>query len=284
MGSLIPVFLSSTLQLKTIICGMFFVASTLLPVIVNGGLDYFDSSADKSKSFDTPTQANGTSLVSTWAHQMPTVGGQQRLICNTHVSNNGVPVSGVQVRGDGLVFNAQGQSLGNLPARTKTTNAAGYATFDYPLTAFRNSDTFITYRALFLSDTLITDAKMNCFAMDRKPCVESQTTACVNGGFSALNRFRIEAVTGSGQNLPVISSTGNQARFLSGSNTPDYVIDVINSCNQNNRFWVFAGGLTDVRTIITVTDTLRAETKTYRPSGNQNFQPIQDTSAFATCP
>jgi hypothetical protein len=47
---------------------------------------------------------------------------------------------------------------------------------------------------------------------------------------------------------------------------------------------VFAGGLTNVRTVITVTDTQAHLVKTYTNPQGTAFQPIQDINAFATCP
>ena len=62
------------------------------------------------------------------------------------------------------------------------------------------------------------------------------------------------------------------------------VIKVLNACPLNQRYWVFAGGLTDVKVVVTVRDSQTGKIVTYiNPSGTK-FQPIQDTSAFATCP
>jgi hypothetical protein len=47
---------------------------------------------------------------------------------------------------------------------------------------------------------------------------------------------------------------------------------------------VFAGGPTDVNVVITVTDTQTGATKTYTNPQRTAFRPIQDTSAFASCP
>ena len=57
----------------------------------------------------------------------------------------------------------------------------------------------------------------------------------------------------------------------------------MNACGFNQRLWVFAGGLTNVATVITVTDTATGVTRTYANAQNTPFQPIQDTSAFTTC-
>lgn len=59
---------------------------------------------------------------------------------------------------------------------------------------------------------------------------------------------------------------------------------MLNGCAINNRYWFFAGGLTNVRTVVTVTDTQTGATETYTNPQNTPFRPIQDTDAFATCP
>jgi hypothetical protein len=47
---------------------------------------------------------------------------------------------------------------------------------------------------------------------------------------------------------------------------------------------VFAAGLTDVETELTVTDTVAGGTRRYHNAAGTAFQPVQDTDAFATCP
>jgi hypothetical protein len=71
--------------------------------------------------------------------------------------------------------------------------------------------------------------------------------------------------------------------FLNPRNS-EVLIKVLNNCSFNNRFWVFAAATTNVEYTITVTDTQTSAVRTYfNPLGNP-AQPIQDTSAFATCP
>ncbi len=61
------------------------------------------------------------------------------------------------------------------------------------------------------------------------------------------------------------------------------VTKVVTGCPVNNRYWVFAGGLTNVNVVMTVTDTQTGTVKTYVNPQGTAFQPIQDTNAFA-CP
>jgi hypothetical protein len=65
----------------------------------------------------------------------------------------------------------------------------------------------------------------------------------------------------------------------------ELVVKVLDACAPPfSRFWVFAAGLTNVDTTITVTDTHRSQSKQYHSPGGQAFAPIQDTNAFDTCP
>jgi hypothetical protein len=71
--------------------------------------------------------------------------------------------------------------------------------------------------------------------------------------------------------------------FFNADNV-EMIVKVLNGCTINNRYWVFAGGLTNVNVVMTVTDDHSHETRTYTNPQITPFAPIQDTSAFATCP
>jgi hypothetical protein len=62
------------------------------------------------------------------------------------------------------------------------------------------------------------------------------------------------------------------------------IIKVLDACALGGHYWVFAGGLTNVDVVITVTDTSTGAVKTYTNPQGAAFQPIQDTAAFSTCP
>ncbi|HZI67057.1 MAG TPA: hypothetical protein VFF17_10880 [Thermoanaerobaculia bacterium] len=71
--------------------------------------------------------------------------------------------------------------------------------------------------------------------------------------------------------------------FFDASNV-EILVKTLNGCGLNSRYWVFGAGLTDVEVTLRVTDTYSGVVKTYDNSRGTAFQPIQDTSAFATCP
>jgi hypothetical protein len=115
-------------------------------------------------------------------------------------------------------------------------------------------------------------------------CTPTSSALCLNNG-----RFRVEATfeaagqpVGSAQVVKLTEETG-YLWFFNSANV-EAVVKVLNGCALNNRYWVFAGGLTDVRVVLTVTDTKNGTIKTYVNPQGAAFQPIQDTSAFATCP
>ena len=117
------------------------------------------------------------------------------------------------------------------------------------------------------------------------PCVPDQFTLCLNE-----DRFKIEVdwerpsgETGLGSGVELTDDTG-YFWFFNPSNV-EMVIKVLDGCTTSfNTYWVFAGGLTNVETNITVTDTQSGEIQTYQNPLRTPFQPIQDTEAFATCP
>jgi hypothetical protein len=117
-----------------------------------------------------------------------------------------------------------------------------------------------------------------------EPCVPGATTLCLNNG-----RFRVTAafltpqgVSGNARALPESSDTGF-FWFFSSQNI-EALVKVVNGCAFNDRYWVFAAGLTNVQVMLTVTDTLSGLTRTYTNPQGTPFAPIQDTDAYATCP
>ena len=102
-------------------------------------------------------------------------------------------------------------------------------------------------------------------------------------------RFEVQATwrtpggqTGVGTPSALTGETGT-FWFFSPSNT-ELVVKVLDACsNPSERFWVFAGGLTDVEVEMTVTDTATGDQKRYHNPAGIPFEPIQDTGAFATC-
>ncbi len=115
-------------------------------------------------------------------------------------------------------------------------------------------------------------------------CMESGETLCLTE-----DRFQVRVTfatsqgdTGNGQAVELTPDTG-YLWFFNEANV-EMVIKILNACGFADRFWVFAGGLTNVEVDITVTDSQTGVVKTYQNPQETAFLPIQDTEAFATCP
>ncbi len=100
------------------------------------------------------------------------------------------------------------------------------------------------------------------------------------------DRFLVEvdwtdtASNGTGEGILVTDNSA--AFFFFDSSNVEILVRVFDACEINNRFWVFAGGLTNVEYTLTVTDTSSGAQKTYNaPAASPE---IIDTSSFSTCP
>jgi len=84
--------------------------------------------------------------------------------------------------------------------------------------------------------------------------------------------------TGNGHAQLLTGDTG-YFWFFNPANV-EVVVKVLDGCALNNRFWVFAAGLTNVKVVLTVTDRFHGTVRTYTNPINTQFAPIQDTAAF----
>ncbi len=116
-------------------------------------------------------------------------------------------------------------------------------------------------------------------------CVADADTACLVGG-----RFAVEmtwrAPGGSPAPAPVVPTgleTSTLFRFQNPSNW-EVLLKVLDGCGLNERYWVFVSATTNVEYEITVTDTHGGRQRTYTNPLGLPAPPVQDTSAFATCP
>ncbi len=118
------------------------------------------------------------------------------------------------------------------------------------------------------------------------PCVADDTTLCLTEGrFSVTSNWTTsQGTAGQGHAVDITSDTGYFWFF--DQNNVEVVVKVLDACVPilGEKFWVFAGGLTDVQVVLTVVDTETGFTRTYNNPQQTPFQPIQDTGAFDTCP
>jgi hypothetical protein len=87
---------------------------------------------------------------------------------------------------------------------------------------------------------------------------------------------------GSAQAVPLTDESGYFTFF--GPSNVELVAKVLNGCPVNQRYWVFLAGLTNVGVTVEVEDTVTGQRETYVNPERRVFQPVLDTSRFATCP
>jgi hypothetical protein len=116
-------------------------------------------------------------------------------------------------------------------------------------------------------------------------CSAGVSTLCLNKG-----RFKVQAtfatVSGGAAQVAFAEAQGTDSGrywFFSPDNT-EVTLKVLNGCGINSRYWVFAAGLTNLETLITVTDMQTGKSRRYYNAPGKTFAPVQDVNAFATCP
>lgn len=118
----------------------------------------------------------------------------------------------------------------------------------------------------------------------RSACVSGPTTLCLSGG-----RFEVSATFGSlpGESLPAIGVPLTEASGLFWFYSPDnleLVVKLVDACDDLDRVWLFAAGLTDREVHLRVRDTWTDRERTYSNPLGAAFQLVRDTSTFQGCP
>jgi hypothetical protein len=113
-------------------------------------------------------------------------------------------------------------------------------------------------------------------------CVPGVDVLCLGDRrFAVQSAWEANGQGGAGRAANITRDTGRFSFFQPGN--IELVVKVLDACALNGHFWVFAGGLTNVETTVTVTDTTTGATRTYENPAGTPFAPVQDTAAFP-CP
>ncbi len=100
-------------------------------------------------------------------------------------------------------------------------------------------------------------------------------------------RFQVELARPEGSEPPggceLVGPNTALFTFLDEPSDP-VLVKVLDGCDFDGHFWVFAGGLTDVEYTVTVTDTQTNSIQAYSSPLGMAAPAIVDTNAFATCP
>ncbi len=115
-------------------------------------------------------------------------------------------------------------------------------------------------------------------------CVPSATTACLYNRFKVTVNYDATPASGKGPATVLLESQQSVKFSFFDPGNIELILKILNACvAPYNKWWVSAGGLTNVGVAITVTDTQTGKVKTYSSAKNQLFQTFFDTAAF-DCP
>ena len=113
-------------------------------------------------------------------------------------------------------------------------------------------------------------------------CAADAVTLCLGDG-----RFRVSVdwtspdTTGRGHAVADTADSG-LFWFFSPDNR-EMLVKIVDGCDANGHFWVFASAATDVALRMTVEDLVAGEVRRYDNPIGEPARPVVDTAAFATC-
>jgi hypothetical protein len=116
-------------------------------------------------------------------------------------------------------------------------------------------------------------------------CVRNANTLCLQGDRykAEVNWKDFDGSTGPGTAIGLEDPTGGLL-FFGPEQDQEMLVKVLNGCEINDRFWVFAAANTNVEYDLRVTDTASGATQTYHHPLGQSSAAVTDTSSFRDCP
>ena len=116
-------------------------------------------------------------------------------------------------------------------------------------------------------------------------CVPDGSTHCFrNGRFKAMMQWQAPDMgNGAGRTVAGASNAAGNFYFFKEENW-EILVKVLDACDFNGHYWVFASAATDVAWELTVEDTETREIWTASNPLGQRSPAITDTQAFSTCP
>ena len=115
-------------------------------------------------------------------------------------------------------------------------------------------------------------------------CVPSATVLCLRDG-----RFRVEVVreangeSGPGKVVPFSSADSGLFSFFQVENW-ELLVKVLDGCAVNGHYWVYSAATTDVRYLLTVTDTKTGLIARYENQAGKPAPAKTDIEAISACP
>ncbi len=115
-------------------------------------------------------------------------------------------------------------------------------------------------------------------------CTPTATSLCLNRGrFRVEVTWHVDGAAEAGKVVPGAAADSGLFWFFGESNW-ELMVKVLDGCTVNGHYWVYAASATDVRYVLTVTDTANGEVARYEHSGGRPAPATTDTEAFPACP
>jgi len=116
-------------------------------------------------------------------------------------------------------------------------------------------------------------------------CDTGEGALCLGDGqFQVEVEWRnFQGMSGQGQAVPLAGDTSGFFWFFAPDNL-EMLVKVLDGCENNQHFWVFAAAATNVEYTLRVTDVINGVEKTWHNPLGEVPEAIVDTRAFATCP
>ena len=117
------------------------------------------------------------------------------------------------------------------------------------------------------------------------PCVNTDTTVCLNGGrFEVSATFEDFAGNVDAARVANAGTADSGLLYFFDAENWEVLVKVLDGCAGNNHYWVFSAASTDVAYTLRVADSRTGRVRTYENDLGQAAAAITDTGAFATCP
>lgn len=113
---------------------------------------------------------------------------------------------------------------------------------------------------------------------DQPPCIQDADTLCLANRFEVEIQWRTISHQGPGKAMRLTPNTGTFA-FLDPNNL-ELFVKVLDACEINGHYWVFASGLTNVGIDLKVRDTQTDREQIYVNPVDRPYPPLQRVSDF----
>jgi len=188
-------------------------------------------------------------------------------------------VVGSQARIEGRLFHRSGRPVGSA-----FLIATGASPDTRPSVALSESDRSLVVWHAPGTHGDDTDITGRAYATAFSNCAQNARTLCLQ-----QDRFQVRVTwrdfdgkIGTGHTVPITSEDSGLFWFFSPSNW-ELLVKVLDGCDLNQNFWVFAAATTNVEYTLKVTDTLTGEERDYENLLGVSAPAITDTAAFSTC-